>query len=156
MRVFERHESWGRVQNFIKLCNDADQDRVHEWIYALKAGASVELARQCTHELLRKYEVTSWVAGCTEMHLMFRPDGPDQPVDPLVTIALRVSATGNVWDPARRSTGHEVPSGLGAQSEPDHGDPVPSSHRHSAARRNEQDRYDETSAQHSDVMPGEG
>jgi aspartate racemase len=59
---------------FIIVPDTNDQEKVHSLIYdILKCGKDPSLAVQGINDLLEKYKVTSFIAGCTEFHLL-NPD----------------------------------------------------------------------------------
>jgi aspartate racemase len=94
LNLFQRHEAWERVCPFIVLPDDADQQLVHDLIYRLKANYDPLAARPTIEALLARYSIESFIAGCTELHLLakqFRPwqesESPFTCIDPLTIIA---------------------------------------------------------------------
>jgi aspartate racemase len=100
MRIFERHPRWETVRRQLILPDTDDQNRVHhELIYATKRNAHLRPMWSLVEELLVKYGVSSFVAGCTELHLLTKQfmaagaaaHGLDC-LDPLDTLAREVAA----------------------------------------------------------------
>jgi aspartate racemase len=95
MRVFEASERWDEASRWIITPDDADQEKVHERLYAeLKMNSHPREMVPFVTELCRKYGVTQLIAGCTELHRLSRHlllDGTADPgiqiIDPLLTIA---------------------------------------------------------------------
>jgi aspartate racemase len=97
--VFERHEQWGRLRRYFVLPDERDQDAIHhDLIYQVKQNRNLDELGPLFASLLDKYGVGSFVAGCTEIHLLakhlLRAGGAsDCPpcVDPLTIIAQAVA-----------------------------------------------------------------
>jgi aspartate racemase len=98
-RLFEQHPLWPEVADRMVLPSAGDQHAIHAMIYRLKAGspAARELPRVAA--LLERYGVSSFAAGCTELHLVRRclsqDDGMPSPVtciDPLQLVAETIAA----------------------------------------------------------------
>jgi aspartate racemase len=94
-RIFENHPGWDTAAAYSVWPDEADQALIHERIYReIKANARVESFVLFLEDLCAKYEVTSLVAGCTEIHRITRHlllNGGDHRkfsvVDPLQIIA---------------------------------------------------------------------
>lgn len=70
MRIFERHDQWARrAANFV-LPAEADQRRIHELIYEVKRNRGVNRTASFLKTLLARYGVESFIAGCSEIHLV--------------------------------------------------------------------------------------
>lgn len=69
LRLFETHPAWPLVQDRLVMPEAGDQNLIHETIYRVKASGDVEPLVILVEGLLSKYGVTSFVAGCTEIHL---------------------------------------------------------------------------------------
>jgi aspartate racemase len=69
LRLFETHPAWAMMRDKLVLPDAEDQDVIHQTIYRVKAHGDVELLVSLVERLLAKYGVTSFVAGCTEIHL---------------------------------------------------------------------------------------
>lgn len=101
LRLFQRHPLWEECADAIVLPCEQDQQTIHSLIYHLKAGGNVSLVAAKVQELLYKYGATSFIAGCTEFHLLSRyleAFYGDQPpfggIDPLMTIAQELTRKG--------------------------------------------------------------
>lgn len=92
-RVFERHARWPSVSSRILLPDEEDQQTVHGLIYRIKANASVDSVSDTLTPFMNKYEVNSFIAGCTEIHLLAKrllranSDHAYTILDPLMVLA---------------------------------------------------------------------
>lgn len=86
----------------LRLPSAAEQEKLHEHLYRLKRGADPSAAaRYLREEVLPRHQVTSYVAGCTELHLLTglltgdetapRSDRPEVVLDPLEVVARRIT-----------------------------------------------------------------
>jgi aspartate racemase len=97
VRLFEDHDLWEAVKGFIVLPDEADQGLIHGLIYKIKRNHEPGELTGSLRSLLSKYSVNSFLAGCTEIHLLTkhltaangRGDGIDF-IDPLTVIAERL------------------------------------------------------------------
>ncbi|HET7695316.1 MAG TPA: aspartate/glutamate racemase family protein [Vicinamibacterales bacterium] len=93
--LFERHPRWAEIRDRVALLSDRDQTRVHELIYELKVNGSIDAIAPALAALLPAYGVTSFIAGCTEMHFFakrhVRQHGGGC-IDPLFIIARDLEA----------------------------------------------------------------
>lgn len=95
MRLFQEHGRWGRLQDYIVVPDEADQERIHrELIYPVKRNHEAGKLIPLLESLLEKYGVDSFVVGCTEIHLLAKhyasTQGPNARygcLDPLSLIA---------------------------------------------------------------------
>jgi aspartate racemase len=91
LRLFESHERWASARDYIVLPDEGDQAGLHELIYQVKSGHSPDDLLPNVGRLLRKYHVDSFIAGCTEMHLLTKRVAPGEGgcgyIDPLIDIA---------------------------------------------------------------------
>lgn len=97
MRLFERHELWPRASEFVVTPDEEDQREVHSMIYRIKQSQDALLQLPFVESLLVKYGVGSFIAGCTEIHLLakcFAADGEGRGrcIDPLTHVARGLSA----------------------------------------------------------------
>lgn len=67
--LFERHELWPVVKEKIVFPDDEDQELVHRMVYELKGSESAGLHIKFVEDMLRRYGVSSYIAGCTELHI---------------------------------------------------------------------------------------
>lgn len=94
-RLLERQPNWETAAPYLVWPDDDDQRLIHERIYdEIKANDRVESFVSFLEGLCRKYELTSVVAACTEVHRVSRHlslnDGDHRSltmVDPLQIIA---------------------------------------------------------------------
>ena len=96
LRLFETHPQWPLMKDRLVMPDDADQLEIHKTIYQVKEGADVQVLVDLVARLLEKYEVSSFVAGCTEIHFASKhftgSNGtPHRCVDPLLIIANDVA-----------------------------------------------------------------
>lgn len=97
--VFQSHERWPEVEARVVWPDAPDQQFVHqELIYQVKKNRDPEELLPQLSRLLAKYEASSFVAGCTEIHLLAkrlcdprRGRGRLGCVDPLSLVAERVA-----------------------------------------------------------------
>ena len=87
--LFQEHPSWQSLRDYIVLPDDDDQDEVHKMIYRVKQGTDAAVAVPYVETLLRKYQVNSFIAGCTEMHLLARRFA--NCIDPLTIVAKELA-----------------------------------------------------------------
>ena len=105
MRIFEDHPSWSAVKDRLIFPNRDDQKRVHEMIYEMKVSRGIHSGILFLESLLLKYQVDSFAAGCTEIHILakrFLDSGMKRKyscLDPLNIIA-RDCAEGHLWNQA--------------------------------------------------------
>lgn len=90
--IFQSHELWERARRFVVLPDDEEQRAVHELIYRIKGNGPVAPLAAALELLLSKYGVDSFIAGCTEIHLLSKyfagPGGGRVGcVDPLTAVA---------------------------------------------------------------------
>lgn len=90
--LFENHSRWDEARDLIVLPRQSDQREIHELIYHLKGNAEIDELLPLLGALLTKYEVDSFIVGCTELHLVTRRLAADDGttygyVDPLTLIA---------------------------------------------------------------------
>jgi aspartate racemase len=100
--VFQSHHLWERARDFIVLPDEADQQRIHSMIYEVKRGESIDSLLPALEALLAKYRVESFIAGCTEMHLLSKRVSAGGAatrrydcVDPLISIAQSLCRAGD-------------------------------------------------------------
>jgi aspartate racemase len=98
-RVFEHEALWPRAADRIVQLSERDQARVHELIYSLKRKLSPERALESIRALCRDYGARSWLAGCTELHIvsnwMLHNAVELDVIDPLLTVT-NLLATGEL------------------------------------------------------------
>ena len=91
--IFQSHELWQEASEYIVTPHQPDQTRIHEWLYQYKRPCDVKLLGPKIESLLTRYQAESFIAGCTELHLLTRhlrqTNSRITFVDPLITIAER-------------------------------------------------------------------
>jgi len=70
LEIFQRHEQWESLRKYFVLPGARDQNAIHDLIYSLKQNQSPNELKTFLEYLLAKYEVSSFIAGCTEIHLL--------------------------------------------------------------------------------------
>lgn len=98
LEVFQNHCQWEIAQDYFVLPKSSDQNLIHDLIYRVKRNEDIRQLTLTLEALLSKYDVGSFVAGCTEIHLLskhFNPVSAAQPkyrcLDPLNIIAEEVA-----------------------------------------------------------------
>jgi len=94
LELFQQHRQWERHKSEIVLPDDHDQNKIHqELIYPIKKRPDFRRLKLLLEALLQRYEVDSFIAGCSEIHLLakyvFNSDRPPGYgcLDPLMIIA---------------------------------------------------------------------
>jgi aspartate racemase len=97
-RLFENHPLWPRTRDRFVVPADDDQRRVHALLYAIKTGRCDGDQVAILETLLQQYGVVSWIAGCTEAHLLAKVQARlsgrprrDVCLDPLTTIVPMIA-----------------------------------------------------------------
>jgi len=86
------------ARDYIILPSDEDQEFIHKMIYQrLKKGVGSESVYTDVKRLLKKYETDTFIAGCTEFHLLVtyllsKKIWDVQFIDPLLTIVDNLEA----------------------------------------------------------------
>ncbi len=89
--IFQQHSLWSLAEEYIILPHE-EQNKIHNFIYQIKREGIKESAIPFLDRLLKKYEVNSFIAGCTEIHLLTKhliqhDDQYLRVVDPLLIMA---------------------------------------------------------------------
>lgn len=96
-QIFQSHERWHEIEQFIAWPDETDQQFIHqELIYQVKQNRNLDELVPPFVRLLAKYKTRSFVAGCTEIHLLAKRLSSsslwNEPiVDPLLLIANEVA-----------------------------------------------------------------
>ena len=72
MGIFQNHAAWKEAESRIVLPDDADQAAIHSMIYEAKTNQRTVRHLHLVEDLMQKYGVNSFIAGCTEMHMIAR------------------------------------------------------------------------------------
>jgi aspartate racemase len=99
LELFQAHNQWDRVKDRIVWPDEDDQNRLHyDFIYQIKKNPDISVMAPFFESLLVKYKVDSFIAGCTELHLVakhFADSGMNQKgyssIDPLSIIARELA-----------------------------------------------------------------
>src|SRR5947209_6749554 len=70
MGLFQSHPLWQKAQNQIVVPDDHDQALIHKMIYEIKNNEQDAHYIEFTESLLAKYGVDSYLAGCSEIHIL--------------------------------------------------------------------------------------
>ncbi len=96
--LLEAHARWRHAMDYLIFPGDAEQHELHSLIYEVKRNRGVGRACSFIESLLSAHRVDSFVAACSEIHLLtkaFEQSGGGQPrygcVDPLSIIARQVA-----------------------------------------------------------------
>jgi aspartate racemase len=95
--LLQRHPRWEQARDYFIFPSETEQQRVHDLIYQVKLNRNLVEARLFVESLLARYRVDSFIAGCSEIHLLakqFEPSGQEQRgygcLDPLMIIARQI------------------------------------------------------------------
>jgi aspartate racemase len=96
-RIFQKYEQWSLVEQYVILPDEEEQNIIHNYIYKIKGKNNEDSIINCVNyldKLVDKYQVNSFIAGCTEFHLVtkhlikLKQGGKNYSiVDPLLTLA---------------------------------------------------------------------
>jgi aspartate racemase len=96
--IFERHPKWESLKDRFVLPDESDQELIHDVIYQIKSDCDIGELIPFLETLLLKYEVDSFIAGCTEIHLLAKQflNSQSYPgtlgcVDPLDLVAQNIA-----------------------------------------------------------------
>jgi aspartate racemase len=92
VEIFQSHPRWKKASSQIILPSMEDQEKVSRFIYEIKRTGNAASFLPEVGELLLKYKTKSFVAGCTEFHILsqhIRRTGNKEYefIDPLDSIA---------------------------------------------------------------------
>jgi aspartate racemase len=97
--LFEKHERWVGVKDMVVFPEEDEQAELHRLIYEIKKGDMIPQMEAYIESLLDKYKLDSFIAGCSEIHLLTkqypRTNGSRAGyscIDPLRIIAERLGA----------------------------------------------------------------
>lgn len=95
--LLQHHPRWEQVRNYLVFPSEAEQQQMHDLIYKVKLNRDLVEARLFIESLLVRHRVDSFIAGCTEIHLLTKQlahAGREQRgygcIDPLTIIARRM------------------------------------------------------------------
>ena len=71
LELFQQHRQWEKHKSEIVLPDDDDQNKIHqELIYPIKKRPDFPRLKLLLESLLQRYEVDSFIAGCSEIHVL--------------------------------------------------------------------------------------
>lgn len=70
LKIFQSQANWDQASDLVVFPNKQDQEKIHDIIYLLKKNSDHEEITYYIKQLLKKYQVNSWIVGCTEFHLL--------------------------------------------------------------------------------------
>ena len=95
--LLQQHPRWEHVRNYLLFPSETEQQQMHDLIYKLKLNRNLLESRLFIESLLARHRVDSFVAGCTEIHLLAkeldqasREQRGYSCIDPLTIIARQV------------------------------------------------------------------
>jgi aspartate racemase len=124
LRLFESHSQWERLKDSLVFPDDEDQRAVHEGIiYPIKKCPDLG-GLEAAQSLMKKYGVESFVAGCSEIHVLskyFLARGAGREVcdfiDPFDALA-RELAEGRLFDRHAGRFNNQTPPPFNAHIDP--------------------------------------
>ncbi len=70
MGIFEQDSLWTKAQPWVIKVDKEDQEQIHQFIYDIKRNQCPSKMEHSLKKMQKKYDVTSFIAGCTEFHLI--------------------------------------------------------------------------------------
>lgn len=97
--LFQNHEQRAVFERYLVFPDDDDQERIHrDLIYPMKKSPDPHTLLPLLDPLLEKYEVDSFAAGCSEVHILCKQfaspigrRGKYKCIDPLAIIARQAA-----------------------------------------------------------------
>ena len=97
LELLQRHPSWEQTRQYFVFPDETELRQMHDLIYEVKRNRNLLEARSFVETLLQRHQVNSFIAACSEIHLLakqFASSSPQQRsygcIDPLAIIARRV------------------------------------------------------------------
>ncbi len=98
-QIFENHSRWEIFKRCFILPDEMDQQRIHQdLIYPIKLNPDAREVFPILEELMSKYQTDSFIAGCSEIHLVAKQlvfSGRNQNnyscIDPLMILARQIA-----------------------------------------------------------------
>ena len=98
LKLLQRHPRWEYARKYFVFPSDDEQRRMHELIYQMKLNRNLPHARIHIESLMAGHRVDSFVAACSEIHLVAKQFAPSVSqhssygcIDPLSIIAWHVA-----------------------------------------------------------------
>jgi aspartate racemase len=97
LELLQRHPRWEHARDYLVFPSETEQRQMHDLIYEVKRNHNLPEARLFVETMLARHGVDSFVAACSEIHLLakqFASSGPQQRgygcIDPLSIIASKI------------------------------------------------------------------
>ena len=97
LELLQQHQRWEHAQNYFVFPSEDEQQQMHDLIYEMKQNRNLTEARLFVETLLARHRVDSFVAACSEIHLLakqFETSSAQQRgygcIDPLLIIARQM------------------------------------------------------------------
>ena len=97
LELLQQHPRWEHARNYFVFPSDDEQRQMHDLIYEVKLNRNRKEARSFVETLLERHRVDSFVAACSEIHLLakqFETSSAQQRgygcIDPLLVIARQI------------------------------------------------------------------
>ena len=87
LELLQRHPRWEQARNYFIFPSEAEQRQMHDLIYEVKLNRNLLEARLFVETLMARHGVDSFVAACSEIHLLAKQFAPARCIDPLMLIA---------------------------------------------------------------------
>lgn len=100
LQLFQQHPDWPDVAPFVLFPRERDQLWIHrDLIYSIKQNSDTGQLLPLLESLLERYDVDSFIVGCSEVHLLAKRLAASEPrgqlyrcIDPLALIAQELAA----------------------------------------------------------------
>lgn len=97
LELLQRHPRWEQARNYFVFPSEAEQRQMHDLIYEVKLNRNLKEATSFVEALLARHRVDSFVAACSEIHLLAKQfENSSTPqrgygcIDPLLIIARQM------------------------------------------------------------------
>lgn len=70
LELLQLHPRWAEAREYFVFPSEAEQQQMHDLIYEVKLNRNLLEARLFVESLLAKYRLDSFVAACSEIHLL--------------------------------------------------------------------------------------
>jgi aspartate racemase len=95
LQIFQRHPLWPLAAPQIVVPHQSDWETIHDLIYSIKQNQITEHHPLVLRSILERYGVQSFIAACTELHVLTRYLQQNRSaslhwVDPLELLARRI------------------------------------------------------------------
>jgi aspartate racemase len=70
LELLQRHPRWKQAQHYFVFPSETEQRQMHDLIYEVKLNRNLLEARLFVESLLARHRVDSFVAACSEVHLL--------------------------------------------------------------------------------------